>query len=240
MAQEVFNRYEHKYKLDKDTFQKVIPIIEEHMEPDCHNKYHLPYTIANIYYDTDDNLLIRNSLASPLYKEKLRLRSYGIPDRDAIVFLEIKKKFNGIVNKRRTKISLSDAEDFVKTGVITENRGFMNTQVIKEISYFLKLYDIKPKLYLSYDRIAYFEINNPDLRISFDFNIRSRRQNLTLYSDEFTTPLFNEEIYIMEIKTSFSKPLWFTQMLSMFNIKRCRFSKYGTEYKNFINNKKAM
>lgn len=235
MAIEVFNRYEHKYMLDRETFEKVIKILDEHMDMDSHNKDHTPYTISNIYFDTPDDYLIRTSLSKPDYKEKLRLRAYGIPDEDSKVFLEIKKKFKGIVNKRRTKLKLFEAYTFVSSGIAPELKDYMNKQVLSEIKYFLKIYDVKPKLYLAYDRIAYFERDNKDLRISFDMNIRSRRYDLRLEDGDFGERLLDGEFYMMEIKTSLAKPLWLTHMLDELNIKRRSFSKYGTEYKNMIN-----
>ena len=235
MAIEVFNRYEHKYLLDKVTFEKVIKILDEHMEMDSHNKDHAPYTIANIYYDTPDDYLIRTSLSKPKYKEKLRLRAYGMPDLDSKVFLEIKKKFNGVVNKRRTTLKLSEAYRFVATGKAPEPKEYMNAQVLRELEYFMKIYDLSPKLYLAYDRIAYFEKNNKDLRISFDMNIRSRRYDLALEKGDYGEKILPDDIYLMEIKTSLAKPMWLARMLSDFNIKRMRFSKYGTEFKNMIN-----
>ena len=235
MAIEVFNRYEHKYMLNREQFEKVINILDEHMVMDSHNEGHTPYTIANIYYDTPDDYLIRTSLSKPEYKEKLRLRAYGVPDSDSKVFLEIKKKFNGIVNKRRTKLKLAEAYKFVASGKAPEPKDYMNTQVLRELEYFLKIYDLSPKLYLAYDRIAYFEKDNKDLRISFDMNIRSRRYDLALEKGDYGEKLLPDGVYLMEIKTSLAKPLWLTHILAELDIKRTRFSKYGTEFKNMIN-----
>ena len=234
MAIEVFNRYEHKYMLDRETFEKVIKVMDAYMVIDSHNEGHTPYTIANIYFDTPDDCLIRNSLSKPKYKEKLRLRAYGIPNENAMVYLEIKKKYKGIVNKRRTTLRLSEAYDFVATGKAPEPKAYMNTQVLREIEYFLKVYDLSPKLYLAYDRIAYFEKGNADLRISFDMNIRTRRYALRLEDGDFGERLLDGEFYMMEIKTALAKPLWLTHMLDALNIKRRSFSKYGTEYKKMI------
>ena len=109
MAIEVFNRYEKKYLLDEVTFKSLLNRISDYMELDKYNKNGQFYSISNIYYDTDDNRLIRSSIEKPVYKEKLRMRSYGTPNAHDKVFLEIKKKYNGIVNKRRTSIVLKDA-----------------------------------------------------------------------------------------------------------------------------------
>lgn len=231
MAIEVFNRYEHKYMLDEETFLKVLKVMDYHMVIDPHNTSHKPYTIANIYFDTPDDYLIRTSLSKPEYKEKLRLRAYGVPTIDTRVYLEIKKKFKGIVNKRRTTLTLSEAYGFIASGKPPDVKKYMNTQVISEIEYFLKLYDLSPKLYLAYDRIAYFERDNSDLRISFDSNIRTRRCDLALEAGDYGEALLPAGTYLMEIKTSLAKPLWLCSMLSELDIRRKSFSKYGTEFK---------
>lgn len=128
MAIEVFNRYEHKYILDRATYRQVIEIMDMHMELDKYNAGPKPYTIANIYYDTADDYLIRKSLSKPVYKEKLRLRAYGVPDRDTKVFLEIKKKYKGIVNKRRTTLKLDEAYRFIQSGRVPPIQDYMNEQ----------------------------------------------------------------------------------------------------------------
>lgn len=238
LAIEVFNRYEHKYMLDKETYLKLIKILDEHMVLDKYNVNHKPYTIANIYFDTSDDYLIRTSLAKPPYKEKLRLRAYGIPELKSKVYLEIKKKYKGIVNKRRTTLRLDEAYSFVKNKTAPDLREYMNMQVMREIEYFLKVYDLEPKVYLAYDRIAYFEKDNNDLRISFDTNIRSRRYDVKLENGDYGEKLLKEDLYLMEIKTSLAKPLWLTKALTDLDIKRKSFSKYGIEFKNMINSRK--
>ena len=234
MAKEVFNRFEHKYLLDEDTYEKITKVMEEHMVPDSYNIGRKPYTIANVYYDTSDDYLIRKSLSKPVYKEKIRLRSYGVPDMDTKVFFEIKKKYKGIVNKRRTKILLSDAYDFAESGEAKNIGSYMNPQVMSEIAYFFGRFKLYPKLYLADDRIAYFEEGNPDLRISFDKNIRSRRYDVALEKGDYGEPVLPQGTYLMEVKTSLAKPLWLTEALTELGLSRVSFSKYGTEFKNNI------
>ncbi len=173
MAIEVFNRYEKKYMLEQDTLEKVLKTLERYMEPDTYNKLGGTYTISNVYYDTPDNHLIRTSLDKPKYKEKLRLRAYGVPGLDTNVFVEIKKKFSGLVNKRRSSLTLEQAYKFLETGLLPEAGPGQNRQVLREIAYMLETYDLYPTLYLAYDRMAYFGVGQHDLRISFDTNIRT-------------------------------------------------------------------
>lgn len=234
MAIEVFNRYEVKYLMDSDTFEKIQRQLIEYMELDEYNKKHPFYTISNIYYDTLDNHLIRNSLSKPKYKEKLRLRAYGVPSVEDKVYLEIKKKFNGIVNKRRTKLVLDEAYEFVETGDKPELKSYMNKQVLNEIDYLIKLYNPVPKLYLAYDRKAFFGINNRDLRVTFDTNIRSRREELRLEAGDYGRYLLPEDIWLMEVKAEKTIPIWLSRMLSKHKLYKTSFSKYGTEYKNMI------
>ncbi len=235
MAIEIFNRFEHKYKVDDATLEKVLLTLDRHMTPDKHcGTNHGLYTIANIYYDTADNSLIRESLSKPAYKEKLRLRSYGVPNQNDTVYLEIKKKFCGLVNKRRTALRLGEAYEFLDTGKMPEMHRYMNKQVVHELEYFLKIHDLMPKVYIAYDRLAYFEKGNDDLRISFDTNIRTRRDNVALEAGDYGERLLEEGMWIMEIKTSFAKPVWLCDMLAELDLKDSSFSKYGTEYKHML------
>lgn len=239
MAIEVFNRYENKYFLTETALNRVLAVIEEHMVPDKFNKDRKTYSICNIYFDTPDDHLIRTSLAKPKYKEKLRLRAYGVPDKNDMAFLEMKRKVNGLVNKRRTNIPLQDGYKFVANGGIVSLTEEMNPQVVKEISCMIQRYGcLKPKVMIAYDRLAYFEKGNPDLRISFDTNIRSRRDRLKLEDGNDGTLLVPKGMWLMEIKTASAAPLWLTNLLAEEVIYKTSFSKYGYEYKNYVSNYK--
>ena len=237
MAIEVFNRYEKKYLLTKNQFDLIYDVIGEHMTDDTHNNGTEGYSIANIYYDTANSTLIRESVSKPVYKEKLRLRSYGVPDMEDFVFLEIKKKVNKLVNKRRCVLRLYEAYEFIETKKKPVLKDYMNSQVLSELEYFLKLYPLKADTYLAYDRIAFFEKGNRDLRISFDKNIRSRRSDLRLEAGDFGKNLMPEDFsHLMEIKTSSAMPIWLTEALSKYEIMPRSFSKYGTSYINNLKN----
>ena len=137
---EVFNRIEKKYILNKEQFENIKKILLKNMELD---PYHTEqYTISSIYLDTDNFDLIRKSMEKPIYKEKVRLRSYGVPKLSDKVFLEIKKKYNGFGNKRRIKLKLEEAYDFIN------GKLEIDTQIGKELKYILKHNNLKPKIYI--------------------------------------------------------------------------------------------
>ena len=235
MAIEVFNRYEKKYMLTKKSFRKLLTRIEDHMDMDKYNINGKPYTISNIYFDTDNDALIRASIEKPVYKEKLRMRAYGTPSLDDKVFIEIKKKYDGIVNKRRTSMTLKDAYNYIlKDNPPTPASGKINTQVLHEIDYFKDFYKVKPKLYLSYDRYAYFEKNDGDFRVTFDTNIQTRRYDVSLEKGQYGSQLLEADQVLMEIKISGAVPMWFTKILSELEVYPVSFSKYGTEYKRYV------
>lgn len=239
MAIEVFNRYENKYFLTEIMLNRILAEVESHMEPDKFNKNRNTYSISNIYYDTPDDYLIRTSLAKPKYKEKLRLRAYGVPTKNETAFLEMKRKVGGLVNKRRTKIPLQDGYQFVSNGGIVELTEEMNPQVAREISCMIQRYgELEPKVMIAYDRLAYFEKGNPDLRISFDTGIRSRRNRLRLEEGNDGGLLLPGGMWLMEIKTSKAVPLWLTNILSQEGLTKSSFSKYGFEFKNYLFNTK--
>jgi len=222
----VFKRYEKKYFLDGGRYRSFKAIAEQYMQVDEYGKS----TICNLYYDTADFELIRNSIEKPVYKEKLRLRSYGVPKPEDTVFLELKKKYKGVVYKRRIALSLEEAYKSIQEGAVDDSRG----QIGREINYFLEMYHPIPKVYLAYDRIAMFGREDAELRMTFDFRIRSRGENLDLAAGDEGELLLPEDNVIMEIKVKDSYPMWLIHALEAVEIYPCSFSKYGNVYKNSL------
>lgn len=229
MAIEVFNRREIKYLLSDDDKNSLLAIIENYMDRDPYNLNGQTYKICNLYLDTEADELIRKSLEKPVFKEKIRLRSYGTVSLDATVYLESKKKFEDLVNKRRTAFTLSDAYKYFESGSLTDNPK-MNHQVMSEIDYIMKYYKLQPKVFIAYDRLAFFEKNNSDFRITIDTNLQARRTDLRLDSSVYGEELLPPGKWLMEAKAFKAFPLWFVHFLSERKIYNSSFSKYGTEY----------
>ncbi|MDR3271003.1 MAG: polyphosphate polymerase domain-containing protein [Peptococcaceae bacterium] len=229
MAQEVFNRLENKYILDEAILQRVLRSLDGMMELDAYIQDDA-YTIGNLYYDTDDNHLIRASLAKPAYKEKLRLRAYGVPGVNDRVYVEIKKKVAGWVNKRRSALLLGEAYAFLQSGELPARQPYMNLQVLKEVQYMLMCYHLHPAVYLAYDRRAYHGARQEDLRISFDSNMRARRYALSLEAGDHGEPFLEQGKTLMEIKAAGGLPMWLCKLLSAYKIYPVNYSKYGREY----------
>ena len=221
--QTVFQRYELKYLLSQEQKETVLRAMQPYMTLDKYGRT----TIRNLYYDTDNYLLIRRSIEKPAYKEKLRIRSYGQADDDSMVFVELKKKYKQVVYKRRISLPYTDATVWLSR----ERHPDKHTQIANEIDYFLDYYgSLHPTVFLSYEREAYYANDSSDFRVTFDDNILCRQNELSLESEAYGTPILPEGKVMMEIKCSGGIPLWMTHVLSEEKIYKTSFSKYGTAY----------
>lgn len=231
MSIEVFSRVEKKYLLSQSDVDILLPLLNEHMNSDKFNKDGKCYPISNLYFDTPSDELIIKSLEKPIYKEKLRLRSYGqVKDPKETVFLEIKKKYDGVVYKRRTSFSLQEAYNFIENGADPTDEK-TNWQVLAEIKDFMKRYNLAPKVFISYERLAFFSKTDTDFRLTLDQNIITRREDLRLESPVYGEQLLEPGQWLMEAKAFKSFPLWFAHFLSERKVNQTSFSKYGSEYK---------
>ena len=222
MEKSIFQRFENKYLISRTQFNTLKPLILEHLKEDVHGVT----TIQSLYFDTPSYLLIRRSIEKPSYKEKLRLRGYGIVKKDDNIFFEIKKKYDGIVYKRRVVMKEKEAYD-----MFYHNTN-VDSQIKKEIIYFKTLYDdLEPRLLMMYDRTAY---EYEDLRITVDDNIRFRTNNLSLLEEPIGTSLLPDDKLLLEIKSFGSLPLWLVNYLSENKIYKTTFSKYGEAYKKLL------
>ena len=222
-----FKRYEKKYMLDLNDYNSLLQVMQLYMEPD---QYGLS-TICSLYFDNDDYDMIRESIEKPEYKEKFRLRSYGVPKEGDPVFLEIKKKYKKEVYKRRISLPLNQAEDYLLRGVLPRQQG----QIFREIDWLFSRRRLSPKVYLAYDREAYYCHSDPGFRVTFDRDIRWWTESLSLADgDEGYPLLLGEDYRLMEVKALGGMPLWFAKALADQRIFPTSFSKYGTCYKNYL------
>jgi len=232
MAIATFKRYEKKYMITKEKLDEIMPTLLEHMELDPFCIGGNEYRIYSIYYDTDNHDVIRQNSSKPVYKEKMRIRSYyDRKDPDDKVFMEIKIKSEGVGNKRRIEIKIKEIEPFVNDGVLPETKDYLSTQVAKELQYFLKMNKVHPALYVQYDRLALFGKEDKNFRMTFDRNLRTRRSHFVLGESEADEFLLPDNTYIMEIKILGAMPLWLSKLLSEYELYSHGFSKYGARFK---------
>ncbi len=221
--QNIFKRTEKKYRLSDEEYRALRCALSDRLEPDEYSSA----TVMSLYFDTPEGTIIGRSLEKPsIYKEKLRIRSYGVPDRDSIVFAELKKKFKGVVYKRRVSLTWAEAKSWLIDGGPAPGDG----QVFREIQYFMELYVPAPAALLSYDRIAFHGVEDPTLRVTFDGRIRGRDRALDLGKGPWGEELLSPGEHLMEIKANGAYPLWLCDVLADYEIYPASFSKYGAFY----------
>lgn len=229
MVKTVFKRVEYKYVISKQQYEKIMQLLQDKMVLDDYCQNNQPYNIYNIYFDNEYNDVIRHSTSKPYYKEKLRLRSYQLSDEKAKVFLELKKKVDKVVSKRRVIMTFLDAMNFLKTG----QYGYEYAEkaiILEEIKNHIKKFKVIPKVFIAYDRMAFFGKEDSEFRVSFDRDIVSRRTNLTFTNRNFERTLLSNNQCLMEVKTNGAMPIWFSKILSELGIFKSSFSKYGNEF----------
>ncbi len=226
----VMKRYELKYIVSAEQRAFLEKELAGHMKVDQYGET----SIASLYYDTPDFRLIRTSIEKPEFKEKLRLRSYGIASDSSPVFLEMKRKAYGVVYKRRVQTTVPLVEKFFDGEGDICAEGQINT----ELTYFRDYYkDLAPACLIIYDRTAYFEPEG-DLRLTLDRNPRYRMEDLDLRVSMEGEPLLPEGYSVLEIKVQQAMPLWLTSILSRGKIYKNSFSKYGEAYRKQVLSRK--
>jgi len=222
----VFKRHEIKFMLTKEQFADIQELFDVHMHPDHFSNY----LVQNMYFDTANWDSVRTSIEKPVYKEKLRLRCYGIPEKDTLMFLELKKKYKGIVYKRRIAFPMKELfENSKNLHKIIEDDA---SQIGRELKFYLDSHDVYERAYISYHRSAFFD--GKDLRVTFDTDAYFRLHSFGYEEPNNGQTLLEPDTILMEVKTAGGIPLWFTEFLSAHKIYPTSFSKYGTGYTKYI------
>lgn len=221
-----FKRREMKFLLNEEQYGALMEHISGHLHPEAFGSY----TVRNIYLDNCNYDLIRSSLGKPVYKEKLRLRTYGETNDNSEAFLEIKKKLRGITYKRRLGLPYKELHDYITDGAIPSDNG----QVYREIDYLIKRMSLSPKIVICYNREGFFDVDDEEFRITFDGNIRYRHNDLDLRAGDFGESLNAAPYRIMEVKSAGAIPMWLVRELSSLRIFHGSFSKYGTIYQTEV------
>ena len=226
----IFKRIEKKYLLSEAQYEALFQRIGPHLHPDEFGRS----TVMSLYLDTPDHRIIRNSVEAEDYKEKLRLRSYGTAGPESTVFLEIQKKFGGVVYKRRAAMTLAEAETYLQLRV----KPF-ESQILSEIDWAMRFYGWpKPAMMIACEREAWLDDEHSDLRLTFDRNIRYRESGLRLSGSSTGVCLLPERTVLLEVKTAGAMPLWLADALDAEGILPGSFSKYGAAWLRTAENKK--
>ena len=221
-----FMRVERKYRISLDCKEALLSALSDRLVPDAYGKS----TVCNFYLDTPDSRIIRASLDAVAFKEKLRLRTYGAPRPEGVAFLEIKRKYNGVVYKRRIQTTCNRAMDYFASGRLP-GEG----QIMREIDYAMQFYGMpQPKVFLCYEREAFFVRDCPALRLTFDTDVRYRATDLFAGCDTSGKTLLLPGEALLEFKTDAAMPRWMLEVFRALDVRPASFSKYGRAYADML------
>ncbi|TFD97092.1 polyphosphate polymerase domain-containing protein [Jeotgalibacillus sp. R-1-5s-1] len=231
MAIEIFNRFELKYLISIDEYYEMRSKLLERMTFDSYGNNDGKYNIISLYFDSAERGIYYETKNKLSFRQKLRLRVYDRTSIEDQAFFEIKQKFKNVVNKRRTVLSLNDAYKLIKNKPNIFSKELppaSNTQILKEVIHFRNQYELEPDIIVSYDRQAFVGVNEPDLRVTFDYNLMTRDYDLRLENGPYGHHFIHPDLVVLEIKVSNSVPLWLSNIVSEMNLSRKSVSKFCT------------
>lgn len=237
MAIEIFTRKEQKYLITVQQYDALVDQMKLHMRPDKNgqNGY---YTVTSLYFDNADHTIYYETKNKLKFRQKLRLRVYDDADIYDKAFFEIKQKHKKVVNKRRMLLPLSEARRYLKESPITsvDQLESSNPQVFQEIDHFRRLYQLHPEMIISYDRHALHGIEDDNLRVTFDLNLRCRNYDLNLEHGSYGKQVIDPNLVVLEVKVDHSVPLWLTRLLQDLQCEQKSASKYCTSFETMQQN----
>lgn len=229
MAIEIFTRKEQKYLISLEQYHELVKRMSPYMRSD---KYGVDgrYTVTSLYFESPHHHIYFETKNKLKFRQKLRLRVYDHTDLTGNAFFEVKQKHKKVVNKRRMVLPLREAYRYLKNDATSSIETYItsNTQVFKEIDHFRQLYELYPEMIISYDRHALHAILDPELRVTFDFNLRCRNDDLLLEHGPHGEYFIDENLVVLEVKVNHSVPLWLTRMLQELACEQRSASKYCT------------
>jgi len=227
MAQEIFSRRELKYLIPSKTFQALAEDMMPYLRYDRFGDGFGRYNITSLYFDSPEHAIYYETRNKLPFRQKLRLRIYDQATLDSPSFLEVKQKFKNVVNKRRTLLPLSHAYEYINNGM-NDHLDVSNGQILKEVDHFKQLYDLRPEIVVSYDRQAFHGIYEDDLRVTFDYNLMCRNDDLRIENGPHGEHFVNQDLVVLEVKVTHSIPLWLTKMLQDYGLQKQGVSKFCT------------
>lgn len=229
MALEIFSRKEQKYLITRRQHEELVERIGPKMRNDK-NGVNGRYSVTSLYFDNNEKGIYFETKNKLKYRQKLRLRVYDDADLDSKAFFEVKQKHNKVVNKRRMLLPLGEAyrylEEDGQAGL--DHYKTSNTQVLKEIDYFRKFYKLRPEMVVSYSRHALHGLDDDGLCITFDFDLRCRKDDLHIENGPYGENFIDEDLVVLEVKVDDSVPLWLARILQELQCEQRSASKFCT------------
>lgn len=231
----LFERREFKYYIPIEQVDALRQRLLANMEHDpfCLKHENKRYCVRSIYLDTRSLLFYYEKIDGLKIRKKLRIRVYDNPGDFNVSFFEIKRKIDDIVRKQRATTLIQDVPNLMNGAVIRlhdEKKKFERANLDNFI-YITKRLNLEPKILVTYEREAFAGIDDPYLRVTFDFNVRScLMDDFSGIYQEHDMISFMEDCFILELKFFGRMPLWLKSLIREFGMHKQAISKYCNSY----------
>ncbi len=168
-------RFELKFIISFKERDKILKQILPFMGFDKHVKNQFNYEIRTIYFDSPFGKSYYKKKNGIKMRIKFRMRYYPEfqdPDGD-FIFIELKKRDNEQVLKRRLKVPFEEAFQIIdnhtnESKVFHKNSHKEDKKILEEIWFHYKRYNLRPVCVICYNRQPYISNSETRFRITFD------------------------------------------------------------------------
>ena len=223
------NRYEIKYLLDAGRLADVQAALKDYLHLDANGSHDGGYYVHSIYFDSPDMRFLREKFEGDLTRVKPRIRTYrsSLDGPPAGIFLELKGRYNRIVEKRRCPIDRSLAKLLLTETPVHPNGWSAKHAVLGEFLYMSHRFQLAPAVSVLYHRTAFFGAYWPNLRITFDrLVLCSPATGLEAPSEDFVQTIPCSQT-VMELKYNDKLPLTLLRRINSLGLQQRSFSKYA-------------
>lgn len=228
-------RLEYKYLVPTALLEPIRAALRPHVYPDPLGGRDKPgeYTVRSIYYDTLAFDCYHTKLAGLKVRNKFRIRGYNTPGLDPVVYLEIKKRNSGFIDKHRAPVlrrdlkSLLSSRDIERYVIASAAMPAAHRDAERFLYHYVR-FALHPAVLVVYDREAVMARLDPSLRITYDTGLRrTLAPSLDdLYDDGRLGPAMHKT-FIFELKFfRCALPGWIRAVIAKFALPRMALSKY--------------
>lgn len=207
---------------EKDLFllQSKLKVL---MQSDSNQKNDKGYKITSVYFDSYDDVCLRDAVEGVRLRRKYRIRIYN--DSFETIKLEVKYKRDNRIDKKSCSISYEQMKKLM-AGECIEDTVMNGEYPITLFNMMIKTAKLKPCIIVEYDRKA-FTYPTGNVRITLDRNVRfSTDMDSFLAGNKGMYSLIQENDRILEVKYDEFLPGFIARVLENGNMSQISYSKY--------------
>lgn len=238
-------RHELKYVIPEHLALGVRDFVRCYLDLDLNgaDQPDLSYSVHSLYMDSPGMALYNSTINGDKNRFKLRIRFYNERE-DTPVFLEIKRRMNNIISKKRVGVPRS-CMPLILAGQIPDasylydhkngvgERAFNDLAIAHQEQALIDFVDMvnrleaQPVSHVAYQREAWVQPNSNKVRVTLDRQVRCEADpDARMVTAMLNPTLVFGDWVILELKFTDRFPNWFRELVEVFNLTQCGAAKY--------------